>query len=82
MYDIFINGMPVIVIQKELLPVRYIQKRTHRKKRINKKWRKRYGFNLVRNENVAYVFEDPFGGRQLLVSQKVYDMLVRNADMR
>ncbi len=25
----------------------YIQKRTHKKKRINKKWRKRYGLKLA-----------------------------------
>lgn len=31
-------------------PTTYVQVRTHRKRRINKKWRKRYGFKTVRGK--------------------------------
>lgn len=34
-------GYPIYIVTKEY------QRRTHRKKRINKKWRKRYGCNVV-----------------------------------
>ena len=34
-------GTPIIIV-----PTRKIQNRTHKKKRINKKWAKRYGFTI------------------------------------
>lgn len=71
-----INGMRVFVFPYEAWPVtNYVQRRTHRKKRINKKWRKRYGFDAVRDENVSYVFTNPGGGRDLIVSEKTYEKL-------
>ena len=36
-----ISGTPIIIV-----PTRKIQNRTHKKKRINKKWAKRYGFTI------------------------------------
>ena len=44
------TGIPIIVV-----PDSKKQNRTHRKKRINKKWAKRYGFaeyNSIENDNV------------------------------
>ena len=36
-----LSGTPIIIV-----PTRKIQNRTHKKKRINKKWAKRYGFTI------------------------------------
>lgn len=36
-----INGMSI-----QIVPTHKVQIRTHRKKRINKKWAKRYGFRV------------------------------------
>lgn len=35
-------GIPIIVI-----PDKKVQKRKHKRKRINKKWLKRYGYNII-----------------------------------
>ena len=35
------SGTPIIIV-----PTRKIQNRTHKKKRINKKWAKQYGFTI------------------------------------
>ena len=78
-----VNGMPVNVVPNDHLPVTgYVQKRTHRKNRINKKWRKRYGCIPVHDENVAYIFDNPYAGKQILVSQKVYDKLAHADSIR
>lgn len=45
-------GMPVIVTTKT------IQRRKHRKKRINKKWAKRYGFREIEFQDEEVVFFD------------------------
>ena len=37
----YLFGAPIIIF-----PTRKIQKRTHKKKIINKKWAKRYGFTI------------------------------------
>ena len=37
-YEALLTGYPIYIATKE------IQRRKHHKKRINKKWRKRYGF--------------------------------------
>ena len=37
----YLFGTPIIIV-----PTRKIQNRTHKKKRINKKWAKRYGFTI------------------------------------
>lgn len=37
----YLGGTPIIIV-----PTRKIQNRTHKKKRINKKWAKRYGFTI------------------------------------
>ena len=44
-YDMF-SGVPIRVLDDKYFIVRYDikQRRCHHKKRINKKWKKRYGF--------------------------------------
>lgn len=53
-----INGTPIIIV-----PTRKIQNRTHKKKRINKKWAKRYGF---------IVFETLKNGETFMMDGKLY----------
>ena len=71
-----INGSPVIIVDNRFLPViGYEQARKHRKRRINKKWRKRYGMKPVHDTNFCAVMENPFGGKTILMAQKVYNKL-------
>ena len=35
-----------------------VPRRTHRKRRINKKWLKRYGYKRVPDDNQAVIFKD------------------------
>ena len=71
-----INGQPVTVIPDNFLPVlRYEQVRRHRKRRINKKWLKRYGTMPVYNQNVSYIVDTGNGRKEILVSKKVYERL-------
>ena len=58
----YYNGIPVIVIPK-------IQIRKHRKKRINKKWAKRYGFYRNRMEDGEIVMV--FG--KLIMNSKTFE---------
>ena len=49
-YKTLLTGYPIYIATKE------IQRRKHHKKRINKKWKKRYGFiefNLMPHEAVV-----------------------------
>lgn len=51
MSEALLNGYPIYIATKEF------QRRKHRKKRINKKWRKRYGvieFNLVPHGEIFF----------------------------
>ena len=60
MSTVLLNGMPVVIT-----PGSKMQNRTHKKKRINKKWAKRYGYTyheviedgkiLICNENTLYM---------------------------
>lgn len=48
-YEALLTGYPIYIATRE------IQRRKHHKKRINKKWRKRYGmieFNFMPHEKV------------------------------
>lgn len=55
--DAIMRGIPVF--QSKYLPTRnQVQRRTHRRSRINKKWRKRYGFKPL--EKFAYVIDPAF----------------------
>jgi len=66
-----LNGMPV-VLDKKL--GKEVQSRTHRKKRINKKWSKRYGVRFVPDRN-CYVFDSPYGGKQIIMHPTVWEVV-------
>lgn len=60
-----LNGMPVIITNTITKKVRC---RTHKKRRIDKKWLKRYGYREVQDDTKMYIFNG-----SLLMSQKCYD---------
>lgn len=62
-----LNGMPIIITNSITKTVRC---RTHKKRRIDKKWLKRYGHKEVQDDTKMYVFNG-----SLLMSQKCYDKL-------
>lgn len=67
-----IYGMKIIAnsnLQKK------VQARRHRKKRIDKKWRKRYGYKWVPDLGTAYVVDDPWYGKVLICHPKLVDKL-------
>lgn len=71
-----INGQQVTILPDNCLPVlRYEQIRRHKKRRINKKWLKRYGTKPVYNQNVSYIVDVGAGRKEILVSKKVYEKL-------
>lgn len=66
-YRDYNTGIPIII-----MPVREYQNRKHKKKRINKKWRKRYGvtgYSLIEDGEVI-----SYNG-QLTMNKKTYDRL-------
>ena len=71
--DIFeYTGIRIIIIPDNELPIKsYKQRRTHRKRRINKKWLKRYGSDPIRDENACWYAE----GAGVLMGRKMYDRL-------
>ena len=72
----YIDGLPVVITDKITKKVR---SRTHRKKRIDKKWLKRYGYKEVTDHSKCFVFEDKdLGYKYLLMSQKCYDGLSKS----
>ena len=70
--QIMINGMKIIAnsnVQKK------VQARRSRKKRIDKKWWKRYGYKWVPDLTTAYVVDDPWYGKVLICHPKLVDKL-------
>ena len=63
------NGMPIVITDYITKTVR---KRTHKKKRIDKKWLKKYGYTEVQDESKIYMFDD-----KLFMSKKCYDKLLK-----
>lgn len=51
MTDFLIGGIPIIANENVVIE---IQARTHRKSRINKKWRKKYGTKQAPSPNLIY----------------------------
>ena len=60
-----LSGMPVIITNAITKNVRC---RKHKKRRIDKKWLKRYGYKEVQDDTKMYIFNG-----SLLMSQKCYD---------
>lgn len=65
-------GQEIIIMPKEYLsePSGYTQARSHRKKRINKKWLKRYGTKAVYPENKVLYMES-----KIYMTQKTFERL-------
>jgi hypothetical protein len=64
-----VRGIPVYEMPDYLCPRITKQRRTHRKKRINKKWRKRYGWYSYpdpKHLDTMLLLTDPLTGRQSL----------------
>ena len=65
----FLSGMPIVIDNHITKSVRC---RTHKKRRIDKKWLKKYGFKEVQDDTKMYMFD----GR-LFMSQKCFDKLLK-----
>ena len=61
------NGVPIIITNAI---TKTIHARTHKKKRINKKCLKRYGYKEIQNENNTYMIDG-----KLYMKQKCYDRM-------
>lgn len=59
------NGMPIIISNYIIKKVRC---RTHKKRRIDKKWLKRYGYKEVQDSTTVYMTNG-----SLFMSKKCYD---------
>lgn len=62
-----LNGMPIIITNTITKTIRC---RTHKKRRIDKKWLKRYGYKEVQDDTKMYMVNG-----SLFMSQKCYDKL-------
>ena len=63
----FLNGTPIVINNYITKTVR---RRTHKKRRIDKKWLKKYGYKEVQDESKVYMIEG-----KLFMSQKCYDKI-------
>lgn len=63
----FLNGIPIVINNYITKKVRC---RKHKKRRIDKKWLRRYGYKEVQDDTKMYVFDG-----KILMSQKCYDKL-------
>ena len=63
----YYNGTPIVITNAITKKVR---SRTHRKKRIDKKWLKRYGYKDVTDHSKTLLVNGT-----LYMSQKIYDRL-------
>ena len=63
-----IDGYQIIVSPHMILG--YKQKRTHHKRRISKKWAKRYGYSPIYDMEHVYLFEN-----KIIMSAGYYKML-------
>lgn len=51
----YLNGKRIFITN---MITKYVQARKHRKKRINKKWLKRYGYKIVPDDTKIYITND------------------------
>ena len=71
----FYEGIPVFIATREY------QRRTHHKKRINKKWKKRYGvieYNSMPHGQVIY----NEGDRVMYMTKKTFEEIKRSGKVR
>lgn len=64
--DMF-NGKRIIVSNSI---TKQVPCRTHKKRRINKKWLKKYGYKSVPNNEIAYMINDC-----IIMTQKCFDKI-------
>ena len=74
MYRVFdyLYGTTIIIV-----PTRKIQNRTHKKKRINKKWAKQYGFTIYQTLNNG---ETCMIDGKMYMNQYTYEILNKNLE--
>ena len=53
----------------------WVQARTHKKARINKKWLKRHGYKQVPDMNTIHIADVPGMGRVLFCHPKLYEKI-------
>lgn len=71
-----VHGIEVRIVPLEFMPViGYEQVRKHRKRRINKKWLKRYGCRPIHDRSRMILFNPDAGNQVLLVTQEQYNLL-------
>ena len=68
LYDSINHLMGFSLIESDAI-VKKVQVRTHKKKRINKKWLKRYGFKEVPDYDTIYV-GTPMGEKYIIAQPK------------
>ena len=68
----YLYGTPIIIV-----PTRKIQNRTHKKKRINKKWAKRYGFTISETLKIGETY---MMDGKLYINQHTYEILNKNLE--
>ena len=69
-----VQGLNVIIVPESYLlgdPIKYVQVRVHHKKRINKKWRKKYGFKPVYKDLCPIIMDN-----NIYVTEKMYQNLI------
>jgi len=72
-----IYGIPVIL---NLHQGEYVQRRKHRKKRIDKKWRNRYGFKFIPSKEVI-IIENPPGDKKMIMHPIVWEAIRLEMDI-
>lgn len=70
-------GLPVRVMSKARCceSLTAVPARPHKKKRIRKKWLKRYGWKIIYGPEKAWIVDDPVEGRHLCVGPDTYKTL-------
>lgn len=72
----FICGMQVIIA-----PEKKVQRKTHKKKRINKKWAKRYGYKYIKSMEDDNIYMLPKDNK-LIMNRSTYDNLKHVKDIK
>ena len=71
-----ICGMQVIIV-----PEKKVQRKTHKKKRINKKWAKRYGYKYIKSMEDDNIYMLPKDNK-LIMNRSTYDNLKHVKDIK
>lgn len=67
-----LNGTEILIDNRI---TKMVRSRKHKKKRIDKKWEKRYGYKEVQDDTKVYMFDG-----KLFMSQRCYDKLKKVFD--